>query len=422
MDVLLEVNGINIHIKVNSEANQIYIHIRDFSYFTEIFNKSTLKGKEYNTKEKFIHFDLSYELPKKFNEEKRVFYIKDDKDNKYVKVDNPKIDDVDKYYYKDKFGKAQGEFFDWISYYTVKDDNTMVLDETPTEEEYNNGLYYEMKYFNIKFEEVLTLTNTDFVIPKEITKTSNDIELTKDDFINLFILKDKTYLYFEYEISQDIYKLVMFDLEGNIIEFSDKYLFDFISYPSNDGLFPVTFFEENKTIIYILDSEFNLVHNKHLYNENIYINLLNSKEHIDYFAINTYDDNNEYVDVLEVRKYYLVSKDEKYNNKDMNFTLSANLKGLKNIFINDKEISKDNYTIKDNVLTLNNSYLSTIKKDTYKLKVLYNDEGYVNTDFIMDIANPNTGDNILKSFILGTVSLIGLIATIIYIKKRKILN
>ena len=51
VDVLLEVNGINIHIEVNSEANQIYIHIRNFSYFTEIFNKRTLKGKGYNTKE-----------------------------------------------------------------------------------------------------------------------------------------------------------------------------------------------------------------------------------------------------------------------------------------------------------------------------------------------------------------------------------
>ena len=89
VDVLLEVNGINIHIEVNSDANQIYIHIRNFSYFTEIFNKSTLKGKEYNTKEKFIHFDLSCQLPKKFNDEKRVFYIKDDKDNKYI--DNFKI-------------------------------------------------------------------------------------------------------------------------------------------------------------------------------------------------------------------------------------------------------------------------------------------------------------------------------------------
>ena len=46
----------------------------------------------------------------------------------------------------------------------------------------------------------------------------------------------------------------------------------------------------------------------------------------------------------------------------MNFTLSANLKGLKSIFINDKEIKKDNYTIKDNVLTQKKQLFIYIKK------------------------------------------------------------
>ena len=85
VDVLVEVDGVILHIEINSEASATYLHIRNFSYFSEIYNKKTLKGEEYNTKDEFLHIDLSYELPKKFKKNKRVFYVMDDEEYKYVK-------------------------------------------------------------------------------------------------------------------------------------------------------------------------------------------------------------------------------------------------------------------------------------------------------------------------------------------------
>ena len=85
VDVLVEVDGVVLHIEINSEAGASYLHIRNFSYFSEIYNKKTLKGEEYNIKDDFLHIDLSYELPKVFKENKRVFYVMDDDGYKYVK-------------------------------------------------------------------------------------------------------------------------------------------------------------------------------------------------------------------------------------------------------------------------------------------------------------------------------------------------
>lgn len=89
VDVLVEVNGTTLHIEVNSESNATYLHIRNFSYFSEIYNKKTLKGEEYNTKDEFLHIDISYKLPKRFDEVKRIFYVMDKYGYKYV--DNLKI-------------------------------------------------------------------------------------------------------------------------------------------------------------------------------------------------------------------------------------------------------------------------------------------------------------------------------------------
>ena len=220
--------------------------------------------------------------------------------------------------------------------------------------------------------------------------------------------------------------LALFDLEGNPLVIDGHSLFGrngFILSGNNLLSFMVAI-SENKSSNYIIDKDFNIVYKKEFNRGAVsYIPLLiNTNEHIDYFTteglIDSIMDN-----IIEIRNYYLINGDKKYNNKDMNYTLSANLKELKSVFINDKEISKDNFTTKDNVLTLKNKYLSTLEKGNYKLKVLYNDGGYVNTEFTIDvIANPQTGDSIIKTIIIGSVSLLGLIITILYIKRKKQFN
>ena len=52
VDVLVEVDGVILHIEINSEASATYLHIRNFSYFSEIFNIYSLHTRI--TKSKFI--------------------------------------------------------------------------------------------------------------------------------------------------------------------------------------------------------------------------------------------------------------------------------------------------------------------------------------------------------------------------------
>lgn len=344
---------------------------------------------------------------------------------KYVKVDNPVYTDIDKYYEVDKFGKAQGDYYDYIDYYIIKDDNTMILDDTKTEDEFKKGLYYERKEKNSIYKEVAKLIIDKFILKKEISGLEEDMTFEKIDLMEVYKIYDKFYVSVEVGLGAEP-ALALFDLEGNPLVIDGHSLFGrngFILSGNNLLSFMVAI-SENKSYNYIIDKDFNIINKKEFDKGSVnYIPLLiNTNEHIDYFTteglIDSIIDN-----IIEIRNYYLISGDKKYNNKDMNYELSANLKELKSVFINDKEISKEKYTTKDNKLTLNNKYLSTLEKGNYKLKVLYNDGGFVNTNFTVDvIANPPTGDNILKSVIFGSISLIGLIVTVLFIKKRKMFN
>lgn len=43
VDLLCLVDGMYINIEINTEKNNKYLHVRNFTYFTEIYNKKNLK-------------------------------------------------------------------------------------------------------------------------------------------------------------------------------------------------------------------------------------------------------------------------------------------------------------------------------------------------------------------------------------------
>lgn len=81
-DVLVQLNNKYIHIELNTENSTKYIHVRNFTFFTEIYDKKTLRGEEYKTNDKFIHIDLSYRLSD--NDIKRSYYVMDKDNKKYI--------------------------------------------------------------------------------------------------------------------------------------------------------------------------------------------------------------------------------------------------------------------------------------------------------------------------------------------------
>ena len=47
-----------IHVELNSNGSASYLNIRNFTFFSEIYNKKTLAGKKYKDDIDFIHFDF----------------------------------------------------------------------------------------------------------------------------------------------------------------------------------------------------------------------------------------------------------------------------------------------------------------------------------------------------------------------------
>ena len=106
--------------------------------------------------------------------------------------------------------------------------------------------------------------------------------------------------------------------------------------------------------------------------------------------------------------------------KDLVIKASGELEDFVKLLIDDKEVSKDNYTKKSGstIITLKSNYLSTLSSGDHKITVVFND-GTAETNLtISDNAkNPKTGDNFIIYFIAAFVSFIGICSTMFLRKK-----
>lgn len=76
------------------------MHNRNFIFFSSIFNKKTKRGEQYDTTTEFIHIDFTYGLNKN-EEEKREYYVMDEKNKKYIenlKIIEYNMDKIMRYY------------------------------------------------------------------------------------------------------------------------------------------------------------------------------------------------------------------------------------------------------------------------------------------------------------------------------------
>lgn len=101
VDLLALVNDIYVHIEINTEKDKKYLHVRNFTYFTEIYNKKTLRGEEYKYDDEYLHIDLSYNMSIKDKLFSSYYLI--DKDNKkYIEnfeIQEYNMDKIKKFWY-----------------------------------------------------------------------------------------------------------------------------------------------------------------------------------------------------------------------------------------------------------------------------------------------------------------------------------
>ena len=99
VDVLVKADSEYIHIELNNSSS-IYLHVRNFIYFSSLYVKKVQSGEEYDLVTKFIHIDLTYGM--KSNKDEIEYYIQSNSGERYlenVKIIEYNMDKIMKYWY-----------------------------------------------------------------------------------------------------------------------------------------------------------------------------------------------------------------------------------------------------------------------------------------------------------------------------------
>lgn len=130
---------------------------------------------------------------------------------------------------------------------------------------------------------------------------------------------------------------------------------------------------------------------------------------------------------------FIEGQNSVYNNSDLTFKLDGLLELLDKVYINDLELDSKYYTTESGstIITINSDYLKGLDAGTYNLKVTYTNKSEDTTTFTINETpnteennqnvaeeNPKTFDNIMFYIVLSIISILGIISTTLYIKKR----
>lgn len=154
----------------------------------------------------------------------------------------------------------------------------------------------------------------------------------------------------------------------------------------------------------------------------------------DYYTRCTYEFTFKYVEDIQLPKEYQVIEgaNQKYTidkDSDMTFRIDADYSLFdKKVYIDNELVDVNNYTSKEGstIIVFNKDYVSTLNVGKHTLKVVFSDnnEALTNFEIIKEekneiIKNPETIDNIEKYIAIGIVAVIGIIGSIVLIKKSK---
>ena len=101
VDIFALVDSEYVHIEINTEKDRKYLHVRNFTYFSEIYDKKTLRGQEYNYDDDYLHIDLSYNMA--YNKPLvRSYFVMDERCNKYIEnfeIKEYNMDKIKRFWY-----------------------------------------------------------------------------------------------------------------------------------------------------------------------------------------------------------------------------------------------------------------------------------------------------------------------------------
>lgn len=342
------------------------------------------------------------------NNEKQYYIIETNSHNspKFSTTDSPTEDNLNTYYEKAYFtSPVSAKLDNSITYYKlVYGDNSIptYLEkvENPVEKDVAE---YSVKYTgSIKGPELLATINQ--TIYDNVNNQNNYISIYGDEGKLFIVGKDDS---IEPTVSHT------YDLNGNLINSLENA--KMISIVGKDLLL-VSYI--NGTIK-IMTYDYEVIYTFEGYNRAISVETIGNINYID--AAET----EEYTSPMTL--FYLKTYKENngtthnFNNNDLTFTFSGDLAKLSKVKINNVELSTNNY-IKESgstIITLKKSYLETLKKGNYTLKVEYNDGGYSSASFTIPEENPQTFDDIMNYVLFGGISIIGIVGCIIYFKKKE---
>ena len=100
------------------------------------------------------------------------------------------------------------------------------------------------------------------------------------------------------------------------------------------------------------------------------------------------------------------------------------------VYVNGVLLDQKHYEVKTGsiIVTLKDSYLKTLKKGTYNFKITTKDGGQALSSFVIannsvkNVENPKTGDGIMNSILLGSISIIGILSCGLFLNKKKKYN
>ena len=90
------------------------------------------------------------------------------------------------------------------------------------------------------------------------------------------------------------------------------------------------------------------------------------------------------------------------------------------VYVDDKEVSKENYDLSkgSTIVTFHSDYIRTLSNGNHTFKAVVNDGESSATFIVNKTNNPKTGDHLTLYLILLGISIIGLVSTGIYMKKK----
>ena len=430
-------DGKEVYVVVNAD-NECTI-VEDFSDYLVIDKKIeyyNLESKDDNyvikkITENYDWFDYKKTEDTELKEGKN-YYNKTEYGAMLIPESELKVEDIETYY-EDLFLEVakNKEFNEEETYYQLVGGYNLEVVEDPKEEDLN-------KYFvemNNPTEEVIVKTLEGNKIQPIIDSLvyAPYVEKIGDNYYIVAQLNDET-------TNKLIYEL--YDINGKKIEISDKILR--INYISDDLL---VLYGVNNTSVY--NTRLEKLYDIKIENIDTF-DYLFSKNHTSYLL--AWDNVNYKEKFYNLYEYIVLDEvEEATSDKDISIRFSGLLDRLEKVYLNDKELDKENYILKSGstIVTLKSEFLKTLKEGDYVLKVEYNDGTTLSSTFkLKEVKNevivedekeeikneestdkevvdtqespkvPKTLDNIYTHLLLSIISVITILFTIKSIKRK----